>query len=188
MEMDNFIFILWLCVCSAAASGHFSFYKMEKTEKLEVREFEMDRNPFTSFGKRKIVQQRGNITNCGDKKYKVSIQWEPKILNTQGVATVYWDLVAPFDFDSGNAELDAWLPGVPDTPILNIDQKGTCGDLKKLIPSIICPIKKNDELNSQFTFRDLRRLPTGKFDIELKLTNDKNEVFLCGRTSIELIP
>lgn len=148
----------------------------------------MGRNPFTSLGKRKIVQQRGNFTNCGDKKYKVSIQWEPKILNTQGVATVYWDLVAPCDFDSGNVELDAWLPGVPDTPILNIGQKGTCGDLKKSIPTIICPIKKNDELNSQFTFRDLRRLPTGKFDIKIKITNDKNEVFFCGRSSIELIP
>lgn len=30
----------------------------------------------------------------GDPKDKFSIQWEPKVLNTQGVATVYWDLVA----------------------------------------------------------------------------------------------
>ncbi|CAG2249762.1 unnamed protein product [Mytilus edulis] len=143
---------------------------------------------FKLLGKRGVLQQRGNFTTCGDPKDKFSIQWEPKILNTQGVATVYWDLVAPYDFVSGNVELVAWLPGQPDTPILNIGQKGTCGDLKSIIPTLTCPIKKNDISKNQFTFRDLRRLPTGKFDIEFKITNAKNEVFLCGRASIELIP
>ncbi|XP_071173656.1 uncharacterized protein [Mytilus edulis] len=186
--MDIFILILCLSVGIAKASGHFKFYKMEKAEKIEVREFEMERTPFTTLGKRNVLQQRGNFTTCGDPKDKLSIQWEPKVLNTQGVATVYWDLVAPYDLVSGNVELVAWLPGQPDTPILNIGQKGTCGDLKSIIPTLTCPIKKNDISKNQFTFRDLRRLPTGKFDIEFKITNAKNEVFLCGRTSLELIP
>ncbi|CAC5370037.1 unnamed protein product [Mytilus coruscus] len=55
------------------------------------------------------------------------------------------DTTEACDFDSGNAEIDAWFPGKPDTPILSIGQKGTCGDLKKIIPNITCPIKKKDQ-------------------------------------------
>ncbi|XP_076112037.1 uncharacterized protein LOC143080192 [Mytilus galloprovincialis] len=186
--MEHMILIFLVFVAMATASGHFKYYKMEKTEKVEVREFEMDSNPFSLLGKRKSLQQRGNLTNCGDKKNKFSIQWEPKILNTQGVATVYWDLVAPCDMDSGNAHIDVYLPEIPDSPIFSLDQKGTCGDIKKTVPNLTCPIKKDAEIKGQLTASDLTRLPTGNYTIEVKITNDKNELFACGRASVELTP
>lgn len=64
----------------------------------------------------------------------------------------FMKLFSAYDLVSGNVELVAWLPGQPDTLILNIGQKGTCGDLKSIIPILTCPIKKNGKCNNFCSF------------------------------------
>ena len=76
------------------ATGNYKLFKMEKTEKIEVREFEMGTKELDKTLSRKLYETRGNATNCDDTKTKFSVQWSPLTLNSQGVVTFYWDFVA----------------------------------------------------------------------------------------------
>lgn len=187
--MNGVIFLIGVCTSLAVVNGHFKFFKMERTEKVEIKEFDMDQGPKLPPIKRNLFGgTRGNLTNCGDPKYKFSIQWEPAVLNTQGVATVYWDLIAPCDLYSGNAHIDVYLPEIPNQPIFSLDQKGTCADIKKSVPTLKCPIKKDEEIKGSLVASDLTRLPTGNYTLAVKITNDKGELFACGKANIELTP
>ena len=135
---------------------------------------------------RKLHETRGNVTNCGDTKTKFSVQWSPLTLNTQGVAIFYFDFVTPNEFANGNAHLDVFLTQLPDTPIFSLDQPGSCDDIKRAIPNLVCPIKANAELKSTLTVSDLTRLPTGNYIIVVKITNDKNQPFFCGKGNFQI--
>ena len=121
-----------------------------------------------------------------DTKAKFSVQWSPLTLNTQGVVTFYWDFVTPNEFAKGNAHLDVFLAQLPDTPIFSLDQPGSCDDIKKAIPRLVCPIKANAELKGTLTDSDLTRLPTGNYIIVVKITNDKNQPCFCGKATIQI--
>ena len=168
------------------AAGNYKLFKMEKTEKVEVREFEMRTKELDKTLSRKLYETRGNATNCDDTKTKFSVQWSPLILNTQGVATLYLDFVTPNEFAKGNAHLDVFLPQVPDIPIFSLDQPGSCDDIKIAIPNLVCPIKANAEIKSTLPVSDLTRLPTGNYTIVVKITNDKNQPFFCGKATVQI--
>jgi len=51
------------------------------------------------------------------------------------------------ELDKGNAHLDVYLPQLPDTPIFSLDQPGSCDDLKRAMPNIVCPIKANGKID-----------------------------------------
>ena len=51
------------------------------------------------------------------------------------------------EFAKGNLHLDVFLPQLPDTPIFSLDQPGSCDDIQKAIPSLVCPIKANGKIN-----------------------------------------
>ena len=183
--MENII-ILLACVVMTTATGNYKLFKMEKTEKVAVREFEMGTKELDKTFSRKLYETRGNVTNCDDTKTKFSVQWSPLTLNTQGVVTFYWDFVVPNEYDKGNGHLDVFLPQLPDTPIFSLDQSGSCDDLKRNIPSLVCPIKANAEIKGTITVSDLTRLPTGNYIIVLKLINDKNQPCFCGKATVQI--
>ena len=62
--MENII-ILLACVVMTTAAGHYKLFKMEKTEKVEIREFEMRTKELDKPLNRKLYDTRGNVTNCG---------------------------------------------------------------------------------------------------------------------------
>ena len=62
--MKNII-ILLTCVVMTTAAGNYKRFKMEKTEKFEVREFEMRTKELDKTLSRKLYETRGNVTNCG---------------------------------------------------------------------------------------------------------------------------
>jgi hypothetical protein len=62
--MENII-ILLACVVMTTAAGNYKLFKMEKTEKVEVREFEMETKELDKMLSRKLYETRGNVTNCG---------------------------------------------------------------------------------------------------------------------------
>ena len=168
------------------AAGNYKLFKMEKTEKVEVREFEMRTKELDKTLSRKLHETRGNVTNCGDTKTKFSVQWSPLTLNTHGVATFYWDFVTPNELDKGNVHLDVFLPDLPDTPIFSLNQPGSCDDMKRTIPNLVCPMKANAEIKGTLTVSDLTRLPTGNYIIVMKLTNDKNQPCFCGKATVQI--
>ena len=47
----------------------------------------------------------------------------------------------------GNVHIDVFLPQLPATPIFSMDQSVSCDDIKKNIPSLVCPIKANGKIN-----------------------------------------
>jgi hypothetical protein len=51
------------------------------------------------------------------------------------------------ELDKGNVHIDVFLPQLPDTPILSLDQPGSCDDIKRNIPHLVCPIKANGKIN-----------------------------------------
>ena len=51
------------------------------------------------------------------------------------------------ELDKGNLHLDVFLTQLPDTPIFSMDQSGSCDDIKKNIPNLVCPIKANGKIN-----------------------------------------
>ena len=51
------------------------------------------------------------------------------------------------ELDKGKVHLDIFLPQSPDTPIFSMDQSGSCDDIKKNIPNLVCPIKANGKIN-----------------------------------------
>lgn len=185
LKMKGFVFILG-CIALSTTATRIKLYKTERTEKTEVREFNMDGDAFGGIEIRKLRDDRGNLTNCGDKSKKFIVQWSPKILDTQDVVTIYWDIVAPVDFNSGNVHIDVYLPEIPQSPIFSLDQEVDCATIKKTVPLLSCPIKTGAGLKGQITISDLTRLPTGDYTVELRLTNENNLLFLCGRTDIEL--
>ena len=85
------------------------------------------------------------------------------------------------EFDKGNGHLDVFLPQLPDTPILSLDQTVSCDDIKKAIPNLVCPIKANAEIKGTVRVSDLTRLPTGNYIIVVNITNDKNQPCFCGK-------
>ena len=168
------------------ATGNYKLFKMEKTEKIEVREFEMRTKELDKTLSRKLYETRGNATNCDDTKTKFSVQWSPLTLNTHGVATFYWDFVTPNELDKGKVHLDLFLPHLPDTPIFSLDQPGSCDDMKRAIPNLVCPMKANAEIKGTLTLSDLTRLPTGNYIIVMKFTNDKNQPCFCGKATFQI--
>ena len=62
--MKNII-ILLTCVVMTTAAGNYKLFKMEKTEKVAVREFEMGTKELDKTFSRKLYETRGNVTNCG---------------------------------------------------------------------------------------------------------------------------
>jgi hypothetical protein len=51
------------------------------------------------------------------------------------------------ELDKGNVHLDVFLPDLPDTPIFSLDQPGSCDDMKRAIPNLVCPMKANGKIN-----------------------------------------
>jgi hypothetical protein len=62
--MEN-IMILLACVVMTTAAGNYKLFKMQKTETVEVREFEMGTKELEKTLSRKLYETRGNVTNCG---------------------------------------------------------------------------------------------------------------------------
>ena len=178
--------ILLACVVMTTAAGNYKLFKMQKTETVEVREFEMGTKELEKTLSRKLYETRGNVTNCDDTKTKFSVQWSPLTLNSQGVVTFYWDFVAPNELDKGNVHLEIFLAQLPDTPIYSLDQQGSCDDIKRKIPNLVCPIKANAEIKGTLTVSDLTSVPTGNYIIVVKVTNDKNQPFLCGKATFKI--
>ena len=168
------------------AAGNSKLFKMEKTEKVEVREFEMRTKELDKTLSRKLHETRGNVTNCDDTKTKFSVQWSPLTLNTQGGATLYWDFVTPNEFDKGNLHLDMFRAQLPNSTIFSLDKEGSCEDIKNVVPNLVCPIKANAELKGTLTVSDLTYLPIGNYIIVMKLTNDKNQPCFCGKATVQI--
>lgn len=57
--------MLLACVVMTTAAGTYKLFKMEKTEKVEVREFEIGTKELDKTLNRKLYETRGNATNCG---------------------------------------------------------------------------------------------------------------------------
>ena len=51
------------------------------------------------------------------------------------------------ELDKGNVHLDVFLPDLPDTPIFSLNQPGSCDDMKRTIPNLVCPMKANGKIN-----------------------------------------
>ena len=185
--MENII-ILLACVVMTTAAGNYKLFKMEKTEKIEVREFEMGTKELDKTLSRKLYETRGNFTNCDDTKTKFSVQWSPLTLNTQGVATFYLDFVTPNEFDKGNVQLAIFYPQFPDIPIISMEQPVSCDDIKRAMPYLVCPIKANAELKGTLTVSDLTYLPIGNYIIVMKLTRNHSQGNGLGRISGERRP
>ena len=154
------------------AAGNSKLFKMEKTEKVEVREFEMRTKELDK--------------TLSDTKTKFSVQWSPLTLNTQGGATLYWDFVTPNELDKGNLHLDMFRAQLPNSTIFSLDKEGSCEDIKNVVPNLVCPIKANAELKGTLTFSDLTYLPIGNYIIVMKLTNDKNQPCFCGKATVQI--
>ena len=64
--MKTVIFIIGLCAATATVNGHFKLFKMERKERLEIKEYEMNKEPNRQLiMKRPFGATRGNLTNCG---------------------------------------------------------------------------------------------------------------------------
>ena len=63
---------------------------------------------------------------------------------------------------------------------------GSCDDIKRKIPNLVCPIKANAEIKGTLTVSDLASVPTGNYIIVVKITNDKNQPFLCGKATVQI--
>ena len=51
------------------------------------------------------------------------------------------------EFDKGKVQLAIFYPQFPDTPIISMEQPGSCDDIKRAMPNLVCPIKANGKIN-----------------------------------------
>jgi hypothetical protein len=137
-------------------------------------------------------EDRGNLTNCGDKATDFLLAWSPSILRPGITVSIdaSWTTVATFAH--GDLCITIWLQGVDD-PIYKDCHDQNCEDAKKAIGRympIQCPIPKGFQVNFKkltYTLLPTIPLPSGKFRLRCELKNQDSVQLLCAEGKVEII-
>ncbi|XP_033754632.1 uncharacterized protein LOC117337651 isoform X2 [Pecten maximus] len=131
----------------------------------------------------KSGEPSGNATSCGPDRAKIVLTWTPKTIVMGDPVSFNLQMIAPSDLDHGTGKLTIYISG-ESTPFAGFSFEGGCDSLKQQgVVGLKCPIKMNDQmkLNYDVPATGTLRLMEGHFLVEVKIKNDKQEVFACVR-------
>ncbi|KAK3086444.1 hypothetical protein FSP39_018477 [Pinctada imbricata] len=159
-----------------------------KEEETTVNHVEGSRNETNDDALSSSADKPGEGVNCGPPESKAHFEWTPAVIDPQGSVAIKFNMIAPVSFNKGIVSADLAVLG-QDSAILSISMDLTCeDDIKKFVSFITCPLQKDLPLKFTYDETNLTRLPTGSFNITVKIKNEKNEDFLCVYFPVELKP
>eukprot|EP00918_Siedleckia_nematoides_P051173 GHVU01112000.1.p1 GENE.GHVU01112000.1~~GHVU01112000.1.p1 ORF type:complete len:204 (+),score=36.13 GHVU01112000.1:217-828(+) len=123
----------------------------------------------------------GQAKNCGDQQHAFTLTWEPAALKQGNDYKVHFKANSAVAISTAKVDIKVYTEDFS-VQLFQFNKQVQCSHF---VPS--CPVKKGAPLDISKSYKMKDRLPiqTGKYGVKIKVTNDKDELFVCAQAVID---
>ncbi|KAK2167920.1 hypothetical protein LSH36_22g04044 [Paralvinella palmiformis] len=120
----------------------------------------------------------------GDPPFRMT--WSPKNITIERSANCSFSFTLPVDVKNIYIEMGVWMLEYQN-PLLELRKYYSCDELASYT-NVSCPLKNGETISVlNYPLKAISsKLITGEFTVQLKVFNEKNQVVLCARGSINV--